>query len=133
MSDLIDRQAAIDLLKQMRKDGNMVPWEGKDVFTRIRKLPSAQPERKPGRWIPVSERLPDEHEWIGTKRFGTTISDEVYVTFENPKGERFTRHLSFQNGKLSISDQQTIDAFFKGSVPIAWMSLPDPYTEAGDE
>ena len=44
MSDLIDRQAAIDLLKQMRKDGDMIPWEGKDVFARIRKLPSAQPD-----------------------------------------------------------------------------------------
>ena len=43
-SDCISRQAAIDLLKQMRKDGNMIPWEGKDVFARIRKLPSAQPD-----------------------------------------------------------------------------------------
>ena len=43
-TDTISRQAAIDLLKQMRKDGNMVPWEGKDVFARIRKLPPAQPE-----------------------------------------------------------------------------------------
>ena len=44
MSDLIDRQAAIDLLKQMRKDGDMVPWEGKNVFARIRELPTIQPE-----------------------------------------------------------------------------------------
>ena len=43
-TDCISRQAAIDLLKQMRKDGNMIPWEGKDVFARIRKLPSAQPD-----------------------------------------------------------------------------------------
>ena len=43
-SDAISRQAAIDLLKQMRKDGDMIPWEGKDVFARIRKLPPAQPE-----------------------------------------------------------------------------------------
>ena len=50
MDDLISRQAVIDLLKQMRKDGNMVPWEGKDVFARIRKLPPAQPERKRGKW-----------------------------------------------------------------------------------
>lgn len=49
--DLIERQAAIDLLKQMRKDGDMVPWEGKDVFARIRKLPSAQPQRMTGRWV----------------------------------------------------------------------------------
>lgn len=37
-------------------------------------------------WIPCCERLPEEHEWIGTKKFGTTISDEVYVTFETPDG-----------------------------------------------
>ena len=43
-TDCISRQAAIDLLKQMRKDGDMIPWEGKDVFARIRKLPSAHPE-----------------------------------------------------------------------------------------
>ena len=30
--ELISREATIELLKQMRKDGNMVPWEGKDVF-----------------------------------------------------------------------------------------------------
>ncbi len=40
MSDLIDRQVVIDLLKQMRKDGDMVPWEGKNVFARIRMLPA---------------------------------------------------------------------------------------------
>ena len=80
-------------------------------------------------WILCSERMPEEHEWMGTKRFGTTISDEVYVTFENPKGERFCKHLSFQNGKLSGYDQSTIDAFFKGSKPIAWMPLPEPYNE----
>ena len=44
MDDLISKQAAIDLLKQMRKDGDMVPWEGKNVFARIRELPTIQPE-----------------------------------------------------------------------------------------
>ena len=50
------------------------------------------------KWILCSEKMPTEHEWMGTKRFGTTISDEVYVTLETPDGERFTKHLSFQNG-----------------------------------
>ena len=49
-SDMISREAVIDLLKQMRKDGDMVPWEGKNVFARIRKLPSAQPEVRTGKW-----------------------------------------------------------------------------------
>ena len=80
-------------------------------------------------WIPVSERLPEEREWAGTKKFGTTKSDEVYVTFESPKGERFCRQACFQNGKLSNYDQSCIDAWFKGSKPIAWMELPKPYEE----
>ena len=83
--------------------------------------------KNPNKWIPVSEKMPEEHEWLGTKRFGTTKSNEVYVTFETPKGDRFTKHLSFQNGKLSVADQQTINAFYKGSVPVAWMPLPEPY------
>ena len=81
----------------------------------------------PYRWIPCSERMPEEHEWIGTKKFGTTISDEVYVTFENEKGERFCRHMKFQNGELSRYDQFHMDTWFKGSKPIAWMPLPEPY------
>lgn len=79
------------------------------------------------RWIPVSERMPEEHEWIGTKRFGTTISDEVYVTLENSKGERYTQHLRFQNGKLSAADQSRVDTIFKGGTPIACMPFPKPY------
>lgn len=82
---------------------------------------------KTGRWIPVSERLPEEREWMGTKRFGTTKSDEVYVTLETPDGERFTEHLSFQNGGLSQADQESMRVWFKGAVPIAWKPLPKPY------
>ena len=81
----------------------------------------------PYRWIPCSERMPEEHEWMGTKKFGTTISDEVYVTFENEKGERFCQHLHFQNGELSRYDQDRMNTWFKGSKPIAWMPLPEVY------
>ena len=78
-------------------------------------------------WIPCEERMPEEHEWIGTKKFGTTISDEVYVTFENEKGERFCKHMTFQNGELSRYDKVFMEAWFKDSKPIAWMPLPEPY------
>lgn len=77
-------------------------------------------------WTRCDERMPKEHEWLGTKRFGTTKSDEVYVTFETPKGERFCKHVSFQNGKVSGYDQRFIDAICKGSRPVAWKPLPDP-------
>ena len=78
-------------------------------------------------WIPCSERMPEEREWIGTKTFGTTISDEVYVTFESPDGQRFADHINFQNGKLSRSDEQRMKVIYKGAKPIAWMPLPEPY------
>ena len=89
--------------------------------------------QEPSKWIPVSERLPEEREWMGTKQFGTTISDEVYVTLETPDGERFTRHLSFQNGGLSQTDQERMRLWFKGAVPIAWMPLPAPFEQQEDK
>lgn len=99
-------------------------YSKKDFCQWLDDAPTIEPEQK---WILCEQRMPEEREWIGTKRFGTTISDEVYVTFENPKGERFAEHLSFQNGKLSDFDQRTIDVCYKGSKPIAWMPIPEPY------
>ena len=84
-------------------------------------------------WTLCSKRMPEEHEWIGTKRFGTTISDEVYVTFEAPDGQRFADHISFQNGKLSRSDEQRMKVLYKGAKPIAWKLLPEPYQKAGKQ
>lgn len=119
------REEAIDILKTMWQ----VSTKGAPIEEALEIAIQALEEPH---WTLCSERMPEEHEWMGTKRFGTTISNEVYVTFENPKGERFCKHLSFQNGKLSDFDQSTIDAFYKGSKPIAWMPLPEPY-KGGDE
>lgn len=89
-----------------------------------KRFPPAQPEQD---WIPVSVRMPEEREWVGTKRFGTTISDEVYVTFETHNGERFTEHISFQNGKVPSFKQREIDVWHGGAVPIAWKPKPEPW------
>ncbi len=135
----ISRQAAIDALNEYfsrigkLKRGGLTKGEkaiSLDAVGAIKTLPSVQPEPH---WIPCEERMPEEHEWIGTKKFGTTISDEVYVTFENEKGERFCKHLSFQNGKLSRYDQFHMDTWHKGSKPIAWMPLPEPYKAESKE
>jgi len=83
--------------------------------------------REQTRWIPCSERMPEEREWIGTKKFGTTISDEVYVTLETTEGKRFCDHVRFQNGRFSLSKQAELDAIDRGIKAIAWMPLPEPY------
>ena len=131
-SDTISRQAAIDLfpndvLEWDTLNGYIAPHVARRL---IEQLPPAQTEPH---WIQVSEKMPEEHEWLGTKMFGTTISDEVYVTFENEKGERFCQHMEFQNGKLSSYDQFHMDTWFKGSKPIAWMPLPKPFEGRTDE
>ena len=110
------------------KDRHSCPRFNKVIPVTLRELQSAQPEQ---RWIPVSERMPGEHELLGTKKFGTTISNEVYVTFEAPDGQRFAKHISFQNGKLSPVDEQRMKVWFKGAKPIAWMPLPEPYRPEG--
>ena len=84
-------------------------------------------------WTLCSKRMPEEHEWIGTKRFGTTISDEVYVTFEAPDGQRFADHISFQNGKLSASDAERMRVWYKGAKPIAWKPLPEAWKGSVEE
>lgn len=48
MSDLIDRQAAIEALKPCAGVGNR-------ALDKLRALPSAEPQ-----WIPCSERLPED-------------------------------------------------------------------------
>ncbi len=124
--DTISRQAALDALEKIDcSDGvgisSLKCDAVDDAVTAIKVLPSAQ------QWISCSERMPEEHEWIGTKKFGTTISNEVYVTFEAPNGERFAKHISFQNGKLSLVDEQRMKVWYKGAKPIAWCPLPEPW------
>ena len=58
MSDLISRQAAIDALDKIISM-NYKDWAR--AQNAIRQLPSAQIEQ---RWIPVTERLPEKHEWV---------------------------------------------------------------------
>lgn len=76
MNDLISRQQAIDIVRNRVKRFTTACVL---AVTEIEKLPSAQPERKKGKWIPVSGRLENEVEcnqchgvfwyWMGNYRF----------------------------------------------------------------
>ena len=50
MDKLISQQAAIDAFYQYPN----INWTTLDVMEKIKELPSVQPERKTGHWIPVT-------------------------------------------------------------------------------
>ena len=128
MSDLISRQAAID---ELDKGAWGVEWDKTLAKAMIESLPSAQPEP---RWIPCSERLPEDIR-------------PVIVTWKNtdPKsyyqyivGKHFTGTACYKNGKWYWYSSTTEDMlaeygrydseeFDEAIECIAWMPLPEPY------
>lgn len=121
MSELIDRQAAIDALDfeivhmtaycDGKNEGNPLAQYNKgleDGKKAIKALPPAQPEPQ---WISVSERLPEESEY-----YIITASDGV--------GHR-TTFAKFQK-KAKSWDLTGARSYWK---VIAWMPLPTPYTK----
>lgn len=100
MSDLIDRQAAIDAIKTWGLIDGLSEGEAIEILADEEKLPSVQ------RWIPCSERLPDMH-------------DEVLVT---ARGEVSIAWL-YVDGKWRSNDMP--QPMLRDI--IAWMPLPEPY------
>lgn len=85
-------------------------------------------------WIPVTERLPEEHESIFAKLYGTdrwdnnlwrARSKEVLVTIEYEDGARTVKSSHTTDGKWWIEKGTTLSKF----KVIAWMPLPEPYKE----
>ena len=129
MNDLISRQAAIDalhmhLMYRMGTDSNK-----KRLDDWINSLPSAQPEQ---RWIPCSERLPEE-------------DTEVLISYRYKEGEGDTDHVNIDITSYGTTCfggreihtlkewRQPFDYFHANYEVIAWMPLPEPYKEEKHE
>ena len=96
-------------------------------------MPPAQPEQ---RWIPVSERRPEEHESMFTRFYGSERwnrsmwlrqSDRVIVTSELADGTRITETATTRDGEWK--PDHTI---LKREI-VAWMPMPKPYKGETDE
>ena len=80
----------------------------------------AMPTIKPQlRWIPCSERLPEENHWLGGS--GKQFSDEVLVNVVN-----------YDDEDMWVGISQTIDGMWTLELPrhgeiTAWRELPEPY------
>lgn len=111
MSDLIDRQAAIDAIKREQayyapEDGAEIFYEYNHAIKALKNLPSAQPTAEP-KWIPVTERLPEVRQWVLCQcRAG--IIDVLWLTDDD------------------CWYRKSNEIYMSGFV-LAWMPLPSPY------
>jgi len=65
MSDLISREAAIKAVNDaLRSWSYMVEWRDNEIRKAIKEVPSAQPERKKGKWIHDGEDIPHGVDWM---------------------------------------------------------------------
>lgn len=105
-----------------------------DVLDMIEQLQDdlKQDEKENG-WIPVSERLPEEHDSIFAKFKGTKhwmkgmfekTSDYVLATVKYDDGTILVKQAHIIDGTWWKSDIKV----FGGKV-IAWMPFPEPYKE----
>ena len=135
-TDTISRQAAIDaLLEEVRLvDGYYVEndevIDKDDAIEAIRLLPSAQPEP---RWIPVSERMPEDGKnclvsvrcsnnfLVDRGTYSTDLFNVDEEDFFGNRGESGWYYLSSEYGYCKILNV------------IAWMPEPRPYKEIKDE
>ena len=120
MDDLISRQAAIDAVNKNRDSvfRDSVHYEG--AVYDISNLPSAQPEL---RWIPCSERLPeDEYVLISkkpTKLSGSKWCVGIGIRIADPR----SREIQWRDSGFGVIQDDKV---------LAWMPLPEPYKENSD-
>ena len=132
MDDLISRQAAIDAIDAVFPVDPMKSEYAQGIAcgaalakTYVEQLPPAQPEQ---RWIPCSERLPEE-------------DVEVLITYRYKEGEGDTSHadidittygqMYFGGNKVGNHKhwRQPFEYFESNYEVVAWMPLPEPYKD----
>ena len=126
--DLISRQAAIDAMEDVdwyhiNSNGQLVHganskedeplYKAEDVYKVLNDVPSVQPER----WIPCSERLPEEN--------GQYLITVKYVHVDG-YDDIYAEHGEWTDGKW---DMFCFGHCGKVENIIAWMPLPEPYAE----
>lgn len=113
--DTISRADTIEWLKRVTvTDGITFETGFKQILTDIQNMPPVTPKQKIGRWISVSERLPEDGTW-------NIFTDGKKVSIERYKSDALDHF--YPNGR-----------WFSLEEVVAWMPLPERYkTEREDK
>ena len=89
-------------------------------------------DEKSNGWIPVSERLPEEHDSIFAKFKGT---DNWKRGMFEKTSKYVIATVAFDDGTVLVEQAHTTDGIwrtdkkFLGGTVVAWMDYPEPYKE----
>lgn len=129
MSDLIDRQAAIETA-----DFECGEWRGLagTIINGLKNLPAAN------RWIPCKERLPQEKDSIFARFYGTPKWNKSIF---RKRSQKVLVTVVYPNGKRGVDVNHTTDGeWYKDPLSeawdvktVAWMPLPEPYTKEEED
>ena len=100
-------------------------WYGhteKDV-TRLLSLPSAEQKRNTGKWIPCSERLPEDEYVLVSKRPTKISGDKWSVAIAIRTADPRSRKIQWRDSGFGVIQDDKV---------LAWMPLPEPYGENGE-
>lgn len=131
MSHIKDR--LIQLKNEVENTGNGA-YFSKNNISKIVELLLADLEEneKENGWIPVSQRLPEEHDSIFAKFKGT---DNWKRGMFEKTSKYVIATVAFDDGTVLVEQAHTTDGIWRtdkkvlGGTVVAWMDYPEPYKE----
>lgn len=131
MSHIKDR--LIQLKNEVQNTGNGA-YFSKNNISKIVELLLADLEEneKENGWIPVSQRLPEEHDSIFAKFKGT---DNWKRGMFEKTSKYVIATVVFDDGTVLVEQAHTTDGIWRtdkkvlGGTVVAWMDYPEPYKE----
>ena len=125
-TDAISRQAVLDYIHRILNQGTGKKKSFEFIRKYVEKLLPINPQPKTGRWIPVSERLPNNDDYVLVCYEDGHIRTAYYYidTIIYPSEFEDCCETGWYNYSETFMYKQDV---------IAWMPLPEPYKAESEE